>query len=142
MNPQQAKEEMKQEEGDPLIRSRLKARYRDLLTRDMLSKVPQADVVITNPTHYSVALEFKLGEMEGPMVIAKGEDDLAMRIREIAKANGIPVVPHPPLTRTLYAETEVGDIIPVKYYRVTALLLGKFFSIDRNRAQQAERMEA
>jgi flagellar biosynthetic protein FlhB len=143
MTKEQAKEELKQDEGDPLIRSKLKARYRDLLTKDMLNKVPQADVVITNPTHYSVALEYKLDEMEGPMVVAKGEDDLAMRIREIAKANGIPIVPHPPLTRTLYAETEVGDVIPVKYWRVTALLLGKFFSMDRNRSQQqAERMEA
>ncbi|AEF80785.1 EscU/YscU/HrcU family type III secretion system export apparatus switch protein [Leadbettera azotonutricia] len=140
MTKEQAKEELKQDEGDPLIRSRLRARYRDLLTRDMLNKVPQADVVITNPTHYSVALEYNL-EMKGPKVIAKGEDDLAMRIREIAKANGVPIARHPPLTRALYAETEVGDIIPVKYWQVTALLLRAFFIKDKNQPR-AERMEA
>jgi flagellar biosynthetic protein FlhB len=146
MTREQAKEELKQDEGDPQIRSRLRARYRELLTRDMLAKVPQADVVITNPTHYSVALEYNRGEMEAPMVTAKGEDDLAMRIREIARENGVPVVPHPPLTRVLYSETEVGDIVPVKYWNVVILFLGKFFNMDKNRMdknrQKEERMEA
>jgi flagellar biosynthetic protein FlhB len=101
------------------------------LTRD-LSRVPEADVVITNPTHYSVALLYER-QMEGPMVIAKGEDELAMRIREIARANEVPVVSHPPLTRLIYAETEVGDIVPVKYWRAVILLVGKFFEVDRRR---------
>lgn len=141
MTREQAKEELKQDEGDPQIRSRLRARYRELLTRDMLAKVPQADVVITNPAHYSVALQYRREEMEAPMVIAKGEDELAMRIREVAKANDVPVVPHPPLTRAIYNETEVGEIIPVRYYRVAAILLKKFFEVDKSRRQQ-ERMEA
>jgi flagellar biosynthetic protein FlhB len=145
MTREQAKEEMKQTEGDPQVRARLRRRYQELLTRD-LSRVPQADVVITNPTHYSVALQYDAGLMEGPMVVAKGEDELAMRIREIARANDVPVVSHPPLTRAIYSETESGETVPVKYWRVIVLLLGKFFDVDRkmrprNRREQM-RMEA
>jgi flagellar biosynthetic protein FlhB len=141
MTREQAKEELTQDEGDPQVRSRIRARYRELLTRDMLAKVPEADVVITNPTHYSVALQYNRDQMEAPVVVAKGEDDVAMRIREIAKEHGVPVVPHPPLTRVLYNETEVGDIVPVKYWNVVIIFLGKFFSMDKNRRNE-ERMEA
>jgi len=90
--------------------------------------------VITNPTHYSVALEFDVG-MIAPTVVAKGEDELALRIREVAKENGIPVVPHPPLTRTLYSETEVGDVIPIRYWNVVALVVGKFFNYEEKLAK-------
>ena len=127
------KEELKQDEGDQEMRRRLRGRYRDLMSRNMLNAVPNADVVITNPTHYSVALEYDNNRMEAPMVIAKGEDDLALRIREIAKENGVPVVSHPPLTRTLYRETEVGDLIPIRYWNVVAMVVGKFFSFEQKR---------
>jgi flagellar biosynthetic protein FlhB len=136
------KEELKQDEGDPDVRRRLRNRYRDiLLSRNMLNAVPNADVVITNPTHYSVALEYDVGRMDAPTVVAKGEDDLALRIREVAKENNVPVVSHPPLTRTLYQETEVGDQIPIKYWNVVALVVGKFFSFDQKRARQAAARE-
>jgi len=134
MTREAAKEELKQEDGNPEVRRRLRNRYRDILSRNMLAAVPSADVVITNPTHYSVALEFDVG-MVAPTVVAKGEDDLALRIREVAKENGVPVVPHPPLTRTLYSETEVGDVIPIRYWNVVALVVGKFFNYEEKLAK-------
>jgi flagellar biosynthetic protein FlhB len=142
MTPQVAKEEMKQDMGDPEIRRRLRSRYRDLLSQNMLRAVPNADVVITNPTHYSVALEYNAGQMEAPLVVAKGEDDFALKIREVAKENGVPVVPHPPLTRVLYSETEVGDQIPIRYWNVVALVVGKFFNYDQKQARRSRRMGA
>ena len=131
MTRESFKEEMKQEDGDPDMRRRLRSRYRELLSRNMLNEVPNADVVITNPSHYSVALLYDPNKMDGPTVIAKGEDDLAFRIREVAKENGVPVVSHPPLTRTLYQETEIGDQIPVRYWNVVIVVLGKFFTFEQ-----------
>ena len=126
------KEELKQDEGDPDVRNRLKSRYREMLSRNMLNAVPNADVVITNPTHYSVALQYDMdAKMEAPVVVAKGEDELALRIREVAKANGVPVESHPPLTRALYHETEVGDVIPVRYWNVVGIILAKIFNYDQ-----------
>jgi flagellar biosynthetic protein FlhB len=140
------KEELKQEEGDPDIRRRLKSRYRELLTRNMLNAVPNADVVITNPTHYSVALQYNADSgMKAPVVIAKGADELAFRIREIAKANGVPVESHPPLARALYNGTEVGDQIPVMYWEMVVLVVGRFFSFEQKQARRvaaASRMGA
>ena len=103
----------------------------------MLNKVPDADVVITNPTHYSVALEFNIARMEAPMVIAKGEDDLALRIREVAKDNDIPVVSHKPIARALYDSTDVGDQIPYRYWEVVALVAGKFFSYEEKQTRSS-----
>jgi len=130
MTPQTAKEEMKQEDGDPMVRSRLRSMYRELLSQNMLNEVPKADVVITNPTHYSVALLYLPYQMDAPKVIAKGEDALAFRIREIAEANGVPVVSHPPLTRAIYQSTEVDDTIPAQYWNVVLIVLKKFFKFE------------
>jgi flagellar biosynthetic protein FlhB len=140
MTREQFKEEQKQEEGDPLVRARLRSRYRELVSRKMLNDVPRANVVITNPTHYAVALEYdREKRMEAPVVIAKGEDALAFRIREIAEAHDIPVVSHPPLTRVLYRETEIGDTIPVRYYQVVISLLGHILLADKkNRKERKE----
>jgi flagellar biosynthetic protein FlhB len=135
MTRQAAKEELKQDEGDQEVKRRLRHRYQEMLSRNMLAAVPEADVVITNPTHYSVALEFDTAKMDAPTVIAKGEDELAFRIREVAKENGVPVVSHPPLTRVLYNETEVGDQIPIRYWNVVALVVGKFFSFEQKQAK-------
>jgi len=137
MTREARKEELKQDEGDQDMRHRLRNRYRELLSRNMLSAVPNADVVITNPTHYSVALQYDIGKMEAPTVVAKGMDELAMRIREVAKENNVPVVSHPPLTRTLYQETEVGDQIPIRYWNVVALVVGKFFNYEQKQARRA-----
>jgi flagellar biosynthetic protein FlhB len=140
MTREQFKEEQKQEEGDPMVRARLRNRYRELLSKNMLNNVPKADVVITNPTHYSVALEYDRQKMAAPTVVAKGEDALAFTIREIAEANDIPVVSHPPLTRVLYRDTEIGETIPVRYYQVVISLLGHILRADKRK--RAERMEA
>jgi flagellar biosynthetic protein FlhB len=142
MTREQAKEELKQDEGDPQIRNRLRKRYRDLLSQSMLGKVKDANVVITNPTHYSVALEYDARRMDAPTVIAKGEDDLALRIREIARQFDVPVVPHPPLTRVLYNETELGEQIPRWYWEVTALILGHILTLDKKQRRENEEMRA
>ena len=135
MTREALKEELKQDEGDQEVRRRLRHRYREMLSRNMLNAVPDADVVITNPTHYSVALEYDW-QKEAPTVVAKGEDELAFKIREVAKANGVPVVSHPPLTRALYNETEVGDQIPFRYWNVVAIILAKFFTYEKERSRR------
>jgi flagellar biosynthetic protein FlhB len=142
MTREQAREELKQDEGDPQVRNRLRKKYRDLLSQAMLGKVKDANVVITNPTHYSVALEWDAQKMNAPTVIAKGEDELALRIREIAREFDVPVIPHPPLTRALYNETELGDQIPIRYWEVVATILGRVLNVDKNQRQQNEGMRA
>ena len=141
MTRESAKEEVKQDEGDQETRRRLRNRYRDMLSQNIHSAVSKADVVITNPTHYSVALQYDAERMEAPEVVAKGEDELAFKIREIAKENNIPVVSHPPLTRTLYNETEVGDQIPIRYWNVVAMVVGKFFSFEQKQKKARQNTE-
>jgi flagellar biosynthetic protein FlhB len=142
MTREQAREEMKQDEGDPQIRSRLRKKYRELLSQSMLGKVKDANVVITNPTHYSVALEWDARRMDAPTVIAKGEDELALRIREIAREFDVPVIPHPPLTRVLYSETELGEQIPRRYWEVVATLLSHVLRAEKTQRRQNEEMRA
>ena len=141
MTREAAKEEIKQDEGDQETRRRLKNRYREMLSQNVLNAVPRADVVITNPTHYSVALEYIAERMDAPTVVAKGEDDLALKIREVAKENGVPVVSHPPLTRTLYSETNVGEQIPIRYWSVVAMVVGKFFSFEQKQEKARRKAE-
>jgi flagellar biosynthetic protein FlhB len=115
MTVQEKKEEMKMHEGDPTVSARIRGRMRELLTRNMYRNVPNADVVITNPTHLAVALEYHAENMNVPMVTAKGEDADARRIRRIAEDNGVPVVENKPLARSLYAVVEIGDYIPESF---------------------------
>jgi flagellar biosynthetic protein FlhB len=133
MSRQEMKEEMKMYEGDPQVRNRIRSRFRDLLKQNIAAAVPRADVVITNPTHYAVALEFQKDTMPGPMVIAKGADEVAARIRNIARDNGVPLVENKPVAQALYRETEVGDFIPVEYYTVVATIFSKVMSINEMR---------
>jgi flagellar biosynthetic protein FlhB len=130
MSRQELKEERRMYEGDPLIKSRLRERMRDLLTRNMMRAVPKADVVITNPTHYSVAVEYDRLSMEAPMVTAKGVDAIALKIREIAEENEVPMIENRPLARTLYQEVEIGDTIPEKYYEVMAIILAEVYKMS------------
>ncbi|HOT59003.1 MAG TPA: flagellar biosynthesis protein FlhB, partial [Spirochaetales bacterium] len=123
MTKQEIKEEYKMMEGDPLVRSKLRERMRELLTRNMIANVPKADVVITNPTHYAVAIEWDRTKMIAPMVVAKGVDRIALEIRRIAEENKVPIVENRPLARALYAETEVGDIIPEQHWNAIATVL-------------------
>jgi flagellar biosynthetic protein FlhB len=129
MSRQELKEERRMYEGDPLIKSRLRDRMRELLTRNMMRAVPKADVVITNPTHYSVAIEYDRLVMEAPLVTAKGVDAIALKIREIARENEVPLVENKPLARTLYQEVEIGDAVPEKYYEVMAIILAEVYKM-------------
>ena len=127
MTKQEVKEERKTMEGDPLIRSRMRERMRDLLSQNMLRNVPEADVVVTNPTHFAVGLEWKQEKMNAPTVIAKGQDNLAQRIKEIARENEVPVIENKPMARALYAEVEIRDEIPEKYYEVMAIIISEVY---------------
>jgi flagellar biosynthetic protein FlhB len=130
MSRQEIKEERRMYEGDPLVKSRLREKMRELLTRNMMKAVPKADVVITNPTHYSVAIEYDRLIMEAPTVTAKGVDAIALRIREIARENKVPLVENRPLARTLYQEVEIGETIPEKYYEVMAIILAEVYRLS------------
>lgn len=127
MTKQEVKEERKQYEGDPLIKQRLRQRMQDLLSRNMMQNVPRADVIVTNPTHYAVALEYKSEIMQAPMVLAKGADNIAARMREIAEENGVPMIENKPLARALYAEVEIGDYIPEKFYEAVVAVLTEVY---------------
>jgi len=127
MTKQEIKEERKTMEGDPLVRSRMRERMRDLLNQNMLRNVPQADVIVTNPTHFAVGLEWKQEKMNAPTVIAKGQDNMAQRIKEIARENEVPIMENKPLARALYAEVEIGDEIPERYYEVMAIIISEVY---------------
>lgn len=130
MSKQEIKEERKNQDGDPLIKNRLRERMRQILNQNMMQKVPEADVVVTNPTHFAVAMEWDRLKMQAPVVSAKGQDNIAFRIREIAAEHNIPVIENKPLARALYADVDVGEIIPEKYYEIVALVLAEVYSVD------------
>jgi len=134
MSRQEMKEEMKMYEGDPQIRGRIRSRFRELLKQNIAQAVPRADVVVTNPTHFAVALEYHKETMpDGPMVTAKGADEVAARIRKLAQENGVPMVENKYLARNLYKEVEVGDYIPTAYFTVVATILSKVMHINELR---------
>lgn len=135
MTKQEVKEERKMHEGDPLVQNRLRERMRELLSRNMIQNVPQADVVITNPTHFAVAMEWDREVMPAPTVTAKGQDHLAHRIREVAEEHHVPVMENKPLARAIYAEVEIGDVIPEKYYEVMALVLAEVYRMTGKSAE-------
>jgi flagellar biosynthetic protein FlhB len=142
MSRQEMKEEMKMYEGDPQIRNRIRSRFRELLKQNITEAVPRADVVVTNPTHYAVALEYHKETMpDGPMVTAKGADEVAARIRKLAQESGVPMVENKYLARSLYQEVEVGDYIPQAYFTVVAMILSKVMHINelRRKAKAASR---
>ncbi len=135
MTKQEIKEEYKQMEGDPLVKSRLRQRMRELLSQNMAVNVPKADVIITNPTHYAVAMQWDRSTMRAPMLTAKGADQLALRIREIAREHEVPIVENRPLARALYAEVEIGDMIPDEYYQALAVILAKVYALNSKKSQ-------
>ncbi len=137
MSKQEVKEERKLYEGDPLTKSRLRDRMREIMRRTMLKSVPKADVVITNPTHYAVALEYARALMTAPTVTAKGADLIAARIREIAAENGVPIIENKPLAQALYREVEIGDVIPEKYYEVISTILAEVYRMSGKTAEAA-----
>lgn len=120
MTKQEVKDERKQSDGDPKVKSRLRQIRFERHAQRMMAAVPRADVVITNPTHYAIAIEYKHGTMDVPVLIAKGVDDVAMRIRAVAEEHGIPLVENPPLARALYATVELDEEIPPDHYKAVA----------------------
>jgi len=132
MSKQEVKQEFKEMEGDPEVKSHLETAQRDMLKQSMPRAVKEADVVITNPTHYAVSLQWVRENSDAPQVTAKGEDLTAMRMKKIAAENDVPVVENRPLARGLYTDTEVGDIIPQDYLRAIATVYAQIGYMDRN----------
>lgn len=122
MTKQEVKQEYKEMEGDPEVKARLDQAQRELLQRNMPQMVAKSDVVIANPTHFAVALLYDKDVSDAPQVMAKGADEVALRIRSIARDNAVPIVENKPLARALYSQTEVGDIIPVEYFTAIATI--------------------
>lgn len=129
MTKQEVKDEHKESEGNPQLKAKLRKMQRDNSRRQMITNVPKASAIIVNPTHYSVAIQYDLGGVGAPKVIAKGKNYLARRIREIATTNEIPIVENPPLARALYAAVDVGQEIPPHLYRAVAEILAYLFRI-------------
>lgn len=123
MTKQEVKDEFKQQEGDPQIKGKIRQRMREASQRRMMQNLPKADVVITNPTHFAVAIQYDAEKYDAPMVIAKGADFLAQRIKEVARENNVEIVENKPLARMLYANVEVGEMIPQELYQGVAEVL-------------------
>ncbi|MDK2884195.1 MAG: flagellar biosynthesis protein FlhB [Pseudothermotoga sp.] len=129
MTKQEIKEEYREIEGSPEVRRRQREIMARLARGRMLQQVPEADVVITNPSHIAVAIEYKSEEMEAPVVLAKGADEIAQKIIQIAKENNIPVVRNPQVARELYKTTDIGEQIPPNMYRAVAEILAYVYSL-------------
>jgi len=123
MSKQEIKDEYKQTEGNPEIKAKIRQLQKEMAKNRMMSDVPKADVVITNPTHFAVAIRYDKDEEEAPRVLAKGVDNIALKIREIAKEADVMIVENPPLARELYKSAEIGEIIPPKLYKAVAEVL-------------------
>ncbi|MCK5735437.1 MAG: flagellar biosynthesis protein FlhB [Spirochaetaceae bacterium] len=130
MSKHEIKEEFKETEGDPLIKSRLRQRMQEVLASSMARQVPEADVVITNPTHFAVALKWDNLTMQAPTVTAKGMDNLALRIKEIARGADVPMIENRPLARALYDNVELGDEVPEAYWDIVSVVLAEIYRLN------------
>ena len=133
MTKQEQKEEMKETEGDPHIKSKIRSIQQQMARRRMMAAVPSADVVITNPTHVAVAVRYEAGRMEAPVVVAKGQELVAARIREIAREHGVPLVENPPVARLLHQRVEIGQEIPADLFKAVAEVLAYVYSLRTTR---------
>jgi flagellar biosynthesis protein FlhB len=131
MSLQEMKEEFKQSEGDPHVKGKIKQLRQARMRKRMMAAVPKASVIITNPTHYSVALSYERG-MSAPICVAKGVDNIAFKIREVAKAHDIPIVENVPVARALYATVQIDEEIPVEHYHAVAEIIGYVMGLRRN----------
>lgn len=133
MTKHELKDEFKQSEGDPLIKSKIREKQRMIAQRRMMKEVPKADVVITNPTHLAVAIKYDSAIMAAPIVVAKGEGFIALKIREIAEAAGVPIYEDKPLARALYEAVEIGEQIPVQLYKAVAEVLAFVYKLKNKK---------
>ena len=139
MTKQEVKDEYKDTEGNPEIKGRIRRVQREMSQRRMMADVPTADVVVTNPTHYSVAIKYDQDEYPVPRVIAKGTDHLAIHIRTIAKENDVPIIESPMLARSLYHVTEVGDDIPDQLFVAVAQVLAYIYQMDQYKKRKGRK---
>ena len=139
MTLQEVKDEMKNTEGKPEVKGRIRQMQREISQRQMMKDVPQADVVITNPTHYSVALKYEDNHRNAPVIVAKGADFVALKIREIAKEHDVPVLSSPPLARALYYSAEIGDEVPTGLFKAVAQVLAYVFQLKRFKKNEAQK---
>lgn len=139
MTLQEVKDELKNTEGKPEVKGRIRQLQREISQRQMMQSVPEADVVITNPTHYSVALKYENEGRGAPILVAKGADFVALKIREVATEHDIPVLSAPPLARAIYNSTEIDDEIPSGLYMAVAQVLAYVFQLQSFKKRQAER---
>ncbi|MBN2308592.1 MAG: flagellar biosynthesis protein FlhB [Candidatus Hydrogenedentes bacterium] len=139
MTVQEAREETKHLEGDPRIKRRIREIQRQMAYQRMMGEVPTADVIVTNPTRYAVALRYNMATMNAPVLVAKGTRLLAERIREIAEEHDVPIVEKPELARTLYRTIDVGGVVPEKLFRAVAEVLAFVYQIDRRADKARER---
>lgn len=133
MTKQEVKDEMKQSEGDPQIKGKIRQKQRQMAMSRMMQEVPKADVIVTNPTHFAVALSYEQG-MAAPLVTAKGQDLLAQKIKRIAKENRVPIVENKPLARALYATVEIGQAVPENLYQAVAEVLAYVYRLKKKTA--------
>ncbi len=133
MSKQEVKDEFKMTEGNPLIKSQRRKRALDMLNQKMMASVPKADVVINNPTHFSVALKYKQGVDAAPVVIAKGADLMALRIRKLAENHEVPMVDNAPLARALFKQVKVGRTVPIEFFRAVAEVLAFVYKLKREK---------
>ncbi len=131
MSKQDIKDEYKKMEGDPEVKSKIKQKQREMAMRRMMSEVPNADVVITNPTHFAIALKYDDDKMDAPVIIGKGADLIAQKIKEIAKKNNIATVENKPLARALYNKVEIGDVVPEQFFKAVAEILAYVYRLKR-----------
>ena len=129
MTKQEVKDEYKQQEGDPQVKGKIRAKMREVSQRRMMQALPQADVVITNPTHYAVAIKYDPEQYDAPIVLAKGEDYLAQKIKEVAREHNVEIVENKPLARMLYANVDVGQLVPPELYQAVAEVLAFVYQL-------------
>jgi len=133
MTKEEVRQENKETEGDPHVKARIRAQQRAMARKRMMAEIPKADVIVTNPTHYSIALKYEDGKMRAPRVVAKGAHLLALKIREMGQQHQVPLLEAPPLARALYHHAELGDEIPHKLYNAVAEVLAYVYQLRRYR---------
>lgn len=131
MKKQEVKEELKETMGDPYIRAKMREMQREIAMRNMISEVPKADVIVTNPTHFAIALKYDNNAMDAPVVVAKGVDSMALKIREVARQHSIEMIENKPLARELYYRLDVGEMIPEELFKAVSFVYAELYKRDK-----------